>query len=217
MRRSDDSLAAFRGCALHRMIRLVTLACAGHGYLNFMGNEFGHPEWIDFPTAVNNWSFRFARRQWSLADNPDLYYSAMARFDRAMIRLARTWELLGIPAPFLCCLHEADKVLAFSRGDLVFVFNFHPLHSFTGYGIAVPCAGRYRGVLCSDDDIYGGKGRVAPDTTHFTYPVDDATEGLGQQLLLYLPSRTAVVLTLLAEYRHGRTGAGASGSAHDKA
>ncbi len=80
MRIEDEHPGVSRGIALHKMIRFITLATAGNGYLNFMGNEFGHPEWIDFPREGNNWSFHFARRQWHLADDPDLKYQFLCPF-----------------------------------------------------------------------------------------------------------------------------------------
>jgi|TARA_B110001450_G_scaffold246123_1_gene259899 1,4-alpha-glucan branching enzyme len=66
------------------MIRLLTASLGGDAYLNFMGNEFGHPEWIDFPREGNNNSYHYCRRQWSLFDNQDLRYSQLGEWDKAM-------------------------------------------------------------------------------------------------------------------------------------
>ncbi|HNS54369.1 MAG TPA: alpha amylase C-terminal domain-containing protein [Syntrophales bacterium] len=190
-----QNLRVDRGVALHKMIRLVTLATAGHGYLNFMGNEFGHPEWIDFPRAGNGWSYKYARRQWSLADDETLRYRQLARFDADMIALARRANLLGAGEPRLLHEHNETKVLAFERAGHLLAFNFHPFRSHDGYRIDAP-PGRYRLVLDTDAGVYGGHGRLEPDQIHFTQP-----EGQGpaarHRLSLYLPTRTALVLRRL--------------------
>lgn len=186
----DENLRAARGVALHKMIRLVTLAAAGHGYLNFMGNEFGHPEWIDFPRQGNGWSYAYARRQWSLADNTRLKYHYLGRFDRDMIAMALKNDLLGDPQPELLHNHDADMIMALYRGGLIFVFNFHPERSYTDYGFCAP-SGKYRMILNTDDAAYAGHKRLKKNQIHFTLH-DDHT---GRNMLqLYLPSRTAVVL-----------------------
>jgi len=187
---NDDDARVARGVALHKMIRLVTLAAAGHGYLNFMGNEFGHPEWIDFPREENGWSCKYARRQWSLADNARLKYHHLARFDRDMIALAREHAVLGASTPELLHDHDDDKVIAFSRKNLIFAFNFHPNRSYTDYGFPAP-PGKYRMILNTDAAVYAGHKRLKKNQVHFTLH-DDYT---GQNMLkIYLPSRAAVVL-----------------------
>jgi 1,4-alpha-glucan branching enzyme len=174
------------------MIRLITLATAGHGYLNFMGNEFGHPEWIDFPREGNNWSFKHARRQWHLADDVHLKYQLLARFDHDIIALAKTHRLFN--SSILELLHEdsADKVIIFKRADLIFAFNFHPYHSFTDYRFEAPL-GKYRMILDCDAPEYGGYGRLLPEQTHFTI-VGDSEARSQHMLSLYLPARSAFVL-----------------------
>jgi len=189
MRIHDDHLAIDRGMALIKMIKLITLATAGNGYLNFMGNEFGHPEWIDFPRQGNGWSYKYARRQWHLADDPALKYALLAKFDKDMVRLAKDHRLLDPMGPQLLHEHNDDKVIAFTRGVLVFAFNFHPNRSYPNYGLKAP-AGKYRMILNSDDRSYGGHGRLTPNQTHDT--IDE--KGKGDYLSLYLPARTAVVL-----------------------
>ena len=124
--------------SLHKMIRLITLATAGNGYLNFMGNEFGHPEWIDFPREGNNWSFKYARRQWHLMDDPNLKYQYLARFDRDMVSLAQRSGLLDTPVFHLLYEHSDDKVLIFERAGLILAFNFHPQQSYTDYRFDAP-------------------------------------------------------------------------------
>ena len=185
----DDDITIERGMALIKMIRLITLTTAGNGYLNFMGNEFGHPEWIDFPREGNAWSYKYARRQWRLMDNSDLKYGLLAKFDQDTLRLAKQYTILECAGPHLLYEHNDDKVIAFTRGDLVFVFNFHPERSYPDYGFeAAP--GKYRMVLNSDDAIYGGHGRLTPDQVHSTLQ----KEAKRHYLSLYLPNRTAVVL-----------------------
>lgn len=184
---NERHLVVDRGVALIKMIRLITLATAGHGYLNFMGNEFGHPEWIDFPREGNRWSFQHARRQWSLADDPLLRYAQIGRFDREMLTLARRWHLLDGESPPLLWEHEADKTIGFLRRGLLFAFNFHPACSYTDYPIPAP-APAYRLVLDSDAPRYGGHGRLAPEQT-YRRPHPGRVE-----IKLYLPARSAVVL-----------------------
>ena len=188
----DNHLIIDRGMALHKMIRLLTLATAGHGYLNFMGNEFGHPEWIDFPREENNWSYHYARRQWHLMDDPGLKYAQLAHFDRDVIRLAKSHRLFDGPVR-LVHTHNDDKIIAFERNRLVFVFNFHPETSFTDYFFYLP-AGCYAWIFDSDKRSYGGHGRLddARACAYESKPGKDRTES---GLYLYLPCRTALVLT----------------------
>ena len=190
----DRNLDINRAIALHKLIRLITLATAGNGYLNFMGNEFGHPEWIDFPREGNAWSFHYARRQWHLADNPDLKYQQLARFDRDMIALAHGNGWLESTLLHLLREHTADKILIFMRGESLFGFNFHPEQSYTDYRVDTP-PGRYRLVFSTDDPAYGGHNRLEPDQTHLTL-----ADGRGTKehhfLSLYLPSRTGIVLKI---------------------
>jgi len=190
----DRNLDINRAIALHKLIRLITLATAGNGYLNFMGNEFGHPEWIDFPREGNAWSFHYARRQWHLADNPDLKYRQLAQFDRNMIMLAHRNGWLESTLLHLLREHTADKILIFMRGESLFGFNFHPEQSYTDYRVDTT-PGRYRLVFSTDDPAYGGHNRLEPDQTHLTL-----TDGHGTKkhhfLSLYLPSRTGIVLKI---------------------
>jgi 1,4-alpha-glucan branching enzyme len=192
MEQADGNLTIERGMSLHKMIRLLTLSTAGHGYLNFMGNEFGHPEWIDFPREENGWSYRYARRQWHLADAHHLKYRMLARFDRDMIRLAKQFRLLAEGDPSLICEHNDDKVIAFVRAGLIFVFNFHPSTSYTDYSIHV-APGRYRLIFDSDADSYGGHGRLDKAREH-VYDAGPRKEGRAPWISLYLPTRTALVL-----------------------
>ncbi len=191
----DHHLTIARAMALHKLIRLITLATAGHGYLNFMGNEFGHPDWIDFPRDGNGWSYRYARRQWHLADDPHLKYHQLARFDREMIRLSRHHQWLKSDRFHLLQEHTENKVLIFVRADFIFAFNFNPEHSFTDYEFDAP-PGCYRMIFTTDDPAYGGHARLDPDQVHFTR-VDGRDTEKGHCLSLYLPSRTGIVLKAL--------------------
>lgn len=197
MRGSDTNLRVDRGLALHKMIRLVTLATAGHGYLNFMGNEFGHPEWIDFPREGNNWSYAYARRQWHLRDDPHLKYRFLAEFDRAMLALCAAHGIPGSDPPMLLAAREEDKVLAFGRADLLFFFNFHAQRSLTDYAIEVP-PGDCRLELDTDAAAFGGHARLAAGQGYVPAPVVETTapgrRALRFLLRLYLPCRTALVL-----------------------
>ena len=176
-----------RGMALHKMIRLATAATAGGGYLNFMGNEFGHPEWIDFPREGNGWSYYYARRQWHLVDDGNLKYRFLWEFDRDMIHLLSERRMLsGSLIPILC--DEEKKVLAFMRKNCIFALNFNVKESFSDYRFEAP-AGSYRMVLDSDSPRYGGFGRNDSSVVHYTI-----RESGRDFLSLYLPCRSAMVL-----------------------
>lgn len=177
-----------RGIALHKMIRLFTLVTGGEGWLNFMGNEFGHPEWLDFPREGNGWSYHHCRRQWSLVDNPDLRYRHLNHFDQEMVHLAREHNLLGSGYAEQLWVHNDDKVIAVKRGGIVFVFNFHPEKSFPGYPVPVSNQGDYRVILDSDSADNGGHRRI---DSSISYPADKDCK-----LSLYLPSRTCIALAM---------------------
>ena len=191
----DNNYTVERGMALHKMIRLVTLATINGGYLNFMGNEFGHPEWIDFPREGNGWSYQYARRQWDLVDREDLQYKFLNRFDNAMIEIvSKVYGFEKLPVDKLW-EKDDDQVLAFRRGDLIFVFNWSPNKSFDGYGFLAP-AGEYEVVLDSDAAAFGGHGLVDDSVHHFTMPDPLYTPAGKGWLKMYLPARTAQVLRM---------------------
>lgn len=187
------SLIIDRAVALHKMIRLFTFMTAGGGYLNFMGNEFGHPEWIDFPREGNNWSCKYARRQWNLADDELLRYHFLQEFDRAMIETGRANGIPQLQATRTLTVNNADKIIAFIRGDLLVVMNFNPVRSFTDYGI--PVKGKFRIILSTDDVHFGGQGRIDTSLVYFSIP-DHERFGVTapHHLKLYLPARTAIVM-----------------------
>ena len=187
-----------RAIALHKMVRLATCALNGGAYLNFMGNEFGHPEWIDFPRRENGWSYAHARRQWSLRDDEGLRFKALGDFDEVMLHelsVARAFfgEGFGTAKPTQLVANESDKVLAFVRGNLLFVFNFNPVRSFEDYGILVPPASDWRHLFDTDEPRFSGQGRIEPNRVYAPVLVPYRGE-LVQQVRLYLPARTAIVL-----------------------
>lgn len=179
-----------RTIAMHELMRLITLALGCEAYLNFMGNEFGHPEWIDFPREGNGWDFKYARRQWSLVDNGFLKYEWLQNFDRAMLKLAKKYRLLSKPGAEQLWLDEKTKILAFARGELLFVFNFHPSRSETNFYLHThpTGAGGYKAIFSSDDAEFGGQGRI--DKKYIYYTQNDKKRGQGFEI--YLPCRTAV-------------------------
>ncbi len=191
----DNNGTVARGMALHKMIRLVTLALINGGYLNFMGNEFGHPEWIDFPREGNGWSHKYARRQWDLVDREDLKYKFLNAFDNAMIELvSKEYDFQSLPIEKLWDKDD-DQVLAFRRGDLIFLFNWSPVNSFADYGILAP-AGKYEVVLNTDDPAFGGLGLADDSVPHFTMP-DPLYSPAGKGWLkMYMPARSAQVLRM---------------------
>ena len=189
MRKFGGNMVIDRGIALHKMIRLVTASLAGKGYLNFMGNEFGHPEWIDFPREGNGWSYHYCRRQWSLVDHPDLRYSELNDFDKAMIRLLKDQDILSLTAENRW-LHQDDKMLMYTKGDTLFIFNFHPTTSFDGYFVPAGKEGRYKVILSSDDGKFGGYSRVDTSVEYDAKTIADGRVGFK----CYIPNRTAIVL-----------------------
>jgi len=193
MNKLYHSFTVDRGIALHKMIRLITFSTAGGGYLNFMGNEFGHPEWIDFPREGNNWSYKFARRQWQLAENKDLKYYSLSNFDKSMLKLTNDFKILEDLSVNRVYENNADKVVAYLRGKLLFIFNFNPTVSFTDYGI--PVKGKYRIVLDTDDPVFGGFDRIDRNAVYFSIrKAERNIINAPLYLYLYLPSRTALVL-----------------------
>ena len=182
-----------RGIALHKMIRLITASTINGGYLNFMGNEFGHPEWIDFPREGNGWSHKYARRQWSLVDNKQLAYCWLGDFDRALMKLIGSVRNFQNKDVVEYWHNDGDQVLAFGRGDLVFVFNFNHTRSVSDYGFLVP-RGSYKTVLDSDSIEFGGYGRVDDKLEHFTLMDPLYKKQRKEWLKLYLPARSALVL-----------------------
>jgi 1,4-alpha-glucan branching enzyme len=185
MAKNHNSLIVDRGLALLKMIRLATIGAGGEGYMNFMGNEFGHPDWIDFPREGNNWSYQYARRQWSLVDSPFLRYHLLNDFDAALIHLIANENTLAKGPAVLMHIKHDDQVLCFGRGNLLFVINFSPTNSYENIRFPAP-DGYYKSVLNTDSPLYGGLDRIKDDHQYETF-------GTGL-LSVYLPARTAIVL-----------------------
>jgi len=182
-----------RGLSLHKMIRLLTHSLGGEGYLNFEGNEFGHPEWLDFPREGNGNSFNYARRQWNVVDDQLLRYRYLNNFDKAMNHLAGKYGWLEAPQAYVSLKNEKDKVVVFERASLVFVFNFHPTESYTDYRIGVDVPGEYKVILSSDEKEFGGFSNVIADaSTHITTPME--WNGRKNWMQVYIPTRTATIL-----------------------
>ena len=189
---TERTLVIDRGLALHKMIRLITCTLGGEGYLTFMGNEFGHPEWIDFPRPGNGDSYQHARRQWGLVRDHLLRYKYLYRFDHAMMCLEEALRWLPTPPAYVSVKNEGDKIIVFERAGMLCVFNFHPTKSFTDYRVPVRSPGKYVIALDSDDPYFGGHGCVSHDSAFFTEPY--AFMGFPQSMMLYIPSRTALIL-----------------------
>lgn len=189
----DSSFMVDRGIALHKIIRLVTATTINGGYLNFMGNEFGHPEWIDFPREGNGWSYKYARRQWYLADDLNLRYHYMGDFDKAMLSLIKSVKKFEKTPILRLWDKDEDQVLAYMRGDLVFVFNFSPNRSYADYGFLAP-EGEYITVLNTDNRDFGGNGLIDESVIHYTMFDELYKRDRKGWLKLYIPARSAFVL-----------------------
>ena len=194
MSKNSRSMVIDRGIALHKMIRLITLSLAGEGYLNFMGNEFGHPEWIDFPREGNGWSYHYCRRQWSLVDSDDLRYGGLQAFDKAMLKLSQKDRIVNRFSDDHYINYD-DKVIVFSKGDDIFAFNFNPTRSFDGYFIKTDGTGKYKVALSTDQKEFGGFNRVDMKYKYYATYQNNGSTGFKT----YLPSRTAVVFKKVKE------------------
>lgn len=193
-----------RGLALHKMIRLVTHGLGGEGYLNFEGNEFGHPEWLDFPRAGNNNSYWYARRQWNLVDDQLLRYRFLSEFDSKMQWTEDKYGWLHAPQAYISLKHESDKVIVFERAGLLWIFNFHPTNSFADYRVGIEQSGTYRIVLNSDSPDFGGFGRIDEATRFFTTALE--WNGRKNFIQVYIPTRTALVSSCVSSSVSGDLG-----------
>ncbi|MDY0102611.1 MAG: alpha amylase C-terminal domain-containing protein [Lentimicrobium sp.] len=187
---SDTNIVVDRGIALHKMIRLITIGLGGVAYLNFMGNEFGHPEWIDFPRIGNNWSYQYARRQWSLAWNPELKYKYLALFDKQMIELIKENNVFDDEYANQLQMDEPNKIIVFERGNLLFLFNFHPVNSIADYAFPISIPGDYRIILNTDAAQLGGHGRIDESIVYSSMYDKESEKNL---LRIYTTNRTAIV------------------------
>ena len=194
MDRKTENMVVDRGMALHKMIRLITITCGGEAYLNFMGNEFGHPEWIDFPREGNGWSCQHARRIWSIRDNEELRYGLLAEFDKAMIELVKENRILSDGYPYNLMMDEQNKTMVYSHRDLIFVLNWHSTASIPDYEIPLHEAGKYELLLSSDEERFGGHARHQEGQEYFSFNVEGEDGTLYPRLKIYNTSRTALVL-----------------------
>jgi 1,4-alpha-glucan branching enzyme len=199
-----------RGMSLHKVIRAVTMALGGEAYLNFMGNEFGHPEWMDFPREGNDWSYKYCRRQWSLVDSEHLRYPQLNAFDAACMAADDKFEYISSGLQWVTVMDDERQVLVAERGPLLFVFNLSPFDDYEGLAVPAPVPGKYRAVLDSDGEEFGGKGRIGHTVDHFTQPgspEDPAAQfhERGQHLKVLAPSRTVVAYALVNEEEEKKT------------
>lgn len=191
---NHDSLIIDRGIALHNMIRLITLSLGGEGWLNFIGNEFGHPEWVDFPREGNNWSYQYARRQWSLVDDEDLRYKFMNAFGKELVHMSKANNLLSSQPPQQLNVDQANHTLIFERNNLIFALNFSPSNSIPDYRFRVPKMGKYQIILNSDKKEFGGFERIDDGMTYPTVTL------FGEHFIsIYLPNRCGLVLKQVEE------------------
>ncbi|MBC3796166.1 alpha-amylase family glycosyl hydrolase [Acetobacterium tundrae] len=191
MAKKSQNLVIDRAIALHKMIRFITISANSDGYLNFMGNEFGHPEWVDFPREENGHSYKHCRRQWSLADNPSLRYEELKYFDGAMILFMEKNGLISV-VPKLLWLDQERKIIAYRKKDCIFIFNFHPTESYSELEIPVHENGRFQVVMDTDEALFGGFKRISHNETYESHPLKVNPEFMG--LFIYSPCRTAMVL-----------------------
>lgn len=195
MDKNDQSILVRRALELSKLIKFLTITLAGEGYMNFMGNEFGHPDWIDFPTKANNWSYKYARRQWSLRDNQELRYADLANFDRETIVFLKAHEVMLADDLLNLWIDEEDKILAYKKGGLIFLFNFNPTKSIPDFALPVEKHGEYQVIFNSDEKAYGGQGRIAKDYIYQTKILPERENKPG--FAIYSPNRTALVLRKL--------------------
>ena len=199
---SPETIVISRGMSLHKLIRMITFALGGEGYLCFMGNEFGHPEWVDFPRPGNGFSYAHCRRRWDLCDNKNLRYKYLYNWDVAMNKLDEVFNFISSPFQYVSLKHEDDKIVVFEKGDLLFVFNFHPNKSFENYKIGTKWGTKHKIVLDSDEFRFFGKGRLEYGHEHFFPIIKEGWNNRPNQFNLYIPSRTCMVL--IAEENIGK-------------
>ena len=189
MAKNNSNSVIERGMSLHKMIRMLTMTCGGDGYLNFMGNEFGHPEWIDFPREGNGWSYFYCRRQWHLADDGNLKYQYLNEFDKAMMRFIDESDIF-LDAPHSLFIDKDKQVLVYERAGYVFAFNFSPANNYKGYWLSVPEKGKYQVLFSTDDELFGGFDRISKTQIYVANKLLDKTT----KLQIYIPARTAICM-----------------------
>jgi 1,4-alpha-glucan branching enzyme len=192
MNKDSQNLVIDRAIALHKMVRFITISLGCEGYLNFMGNEFGHPEWIDFPREGNGWSFKYCRRLWSLPNNPLLRYEYLNYFDQAMLHLLSEDGLMGGGVPQSLWLDQGKMVIAYRKKDCIFLFNFHPMNSYASFQLPIHETGSFQVALDTDEARFGGQARISHDIRYESGHLPDFPDFSG--IRIYSPSRTAMVL-----------------------
>jgi len=191
-----------RGLSLHKMIRMITFILGGEGYLNFMGNEFGHPEWVDFPRKENNFSYHYSTRRWDLCDSKFLRYQYLHNFDKAMNQLDNKYNVLNSKHQFVTLMHEKDKLIVFEKGDLLFVYNFHTSMSFTDYRIGTKWGSEHIIILDSDEAQFAGKERLKYGHENYFPVIKEKWTSRDYYFKMYIPSRTVIIL--LAKENEGK-------------
>lgn len=176
-----------RAIALHKLIRLISITIAGDGYLNFMGNEFGHPEWIDFPREGNGWSYHYACRRWHLADDKKLRFQFLQQFDKTLIQLFNERQLLNYPTELIYTDNE-HKIIVCRKQNLLFIFNFHPSNDHV-VTISSSASAKFHRLLLTNIKKFG---EYSPDTKNVFYQ----TSLRNNQYLLEVPlqKRSAAIL-----------------------
>ena len=191
---SEETLVINRGICLHKMIRLITFALGGEAYLNFMGNEFGHPEWVDFPRPGNNFSYEHCRRRWDLVDDKLLRYRFLYKWDCVMNNLDEVFCFLPSQQYHVSCKDEETKVIVFEKGDLLFVFNFNISKCFEHYKVGTPWRTPHIIIVDSDESRFMGKDRLTYGHENFFPCMHDSYQGRPNYIQLYVPNRTCMVL-----------------------
>ena len=189
MNHGNHNVRLEQALAMHKMLRLLTIGAGGMGYLNFMGNEFGHPEWIDFPREGNQWSYQYARRQWSLLENPFLRYSDLAKFDQSMLASIQEYKILQTEWAHNLRQHQDDQLLIFERSGCIFAFNLHPAFSQKDCNIPAPKACKWKVVLSTDEPTYGGYGNIDTSVIY-----ESRKSGAEFGFTFYLPALCGVML-----------------------
>ncbi|KAG8647381.1 1,4-alpha-glucan-branching enzyme 3, chloroplastic/amyloplastic-like isoform X1 [Manihot esculenta] len=189
---SKESL--FKGCALYKMIRMITFTIGGGAYLNFMGNEFGHPKRVEFPMPSNNFSYSLANRCWDLLENEDVHRNLFS-FDKDLMKLDENQRVLSRGLPSIHHVNDTSMVISYIRGPLLFVFNFHPTNAYERYSVGVEEAGEYQIVLNTDEKKYGGHGLIKVDQ-YLQRTINKRVDGLRNSLEVFLPCRTAQVICI---------------------
>ncbi|KAK9673873.1 hypothetical protein RND81_12G195300 [Saponaria officinalis] len=191
---SNEASKLLRGTSLHKVIRLITFTIGGSAYLNFMGNEFGHPKRVEFPTSNNNFSFELASRRWDLLSDQGLHQK-LFHFDQDMMKLDQKEKVLSRGLPNVHHVNDDTMVISYTRGPLLFIFNFHPTDSYERYSVGVDEAGEYQMILNSDEEKYSGQGAINADQ-YFQRSIRKRIDGFQNCLQLPLPSRSAQVYKL---------------------